>query len=64
MADGRGLAAMTTHDLYVTAAYAISLMAIVGLILIDQRARKREMADLEANGIRRRSDKGGTAHGA
>lgn len=57
---------MTTHDLYVAAAYSISTVAILGLIgwiLLDQRARKREMADLEANGIRRRSDKSEVANG-
>jgi heme exporter protein D len=51
---------MSTHALYVTAAYAITAVAIVGLIgwvLMDQRARKRELAALEAAGIRRRSDK-------
>ncbi len=57
---------MTAHGLYVTAAYAISAVAIAGLILwilLDQRARKRELVELEESGIRRRSDKGGTAHG-
>ncbi len=51
---------MSTHALYVTAAYAITAVALVGLIdwvLIDQRARKRELAALEAAGIRRRSDR-------
>jgi heme exporter protein D len=51
---------MSAHALYVTAAYAVSAIAIVGLvlwILADQRARKREMAELEAAGHRRRSDK-------
>ncbi|MBE1204488.1 heme exporter protein CcmD [Aminobacter carboxidus] len=51
---------MSAHALYVTAAYGISALAIAGLILwilADQRARKREMAELEAAGHRRRSDK-------
>lgn len=51
---------MSAHALYVTAAYAVSAVAIAGLvlwILADQRARKREMAELEAAGHRRRSDK-------
>ena len=55
---------MSTHALYVTAAYAITAVAMIGLIgwvLIDQRARKRELAALEAAGIRRRSDKTGAA---
>ena len=53
---------MSAHALYVTAAYAVSAAAIAGLvlwILADQRARKREMAELEAAGHRRRSDKSG-----
>ncbi|AZO40256.1 heme exporter protein CcmD [Mesorhizobium sp. M7D.F.Ca.US.005.01.1.1] len=51
---------MSAHALYVTAAYGITAVVLVGLIgwiLIDQRARKRELAELEAAGIRRRSDK-------
>ena len=56
---------MSAHALYVTAAYGISALAIaslIGWILFDQRARKREAAELEANGVRRRSErKAGTA---
>jgi heme exporter protein D len=55
---------MSTHALYVTAAYAITAVVLAGLIgwvLFDQRARKRELAELEAAGIRRRSDKAGEA---
>jgi heme exporter protein D len=51
---------MSAHALYVTAAYGITAIALAGLIgwvLLDQRARKRELAELEAAGIRRRSDK-------
>ncbi|MEI9416831.1 heme exporter protein CcmD [Mesorhizobium sp. Cs1321R2N1] len=51
---------MSPHALYVTAAYAITAVVLAGLIgwiLIDQRARKRELAELEAAGVRRRSDK-------
>lgn len=54
---------MSAHALYVTAAYAITavmLAGLVGWILLDQRARRRELAELEAAGIRRRSDKSGT----
>ncbi|MPZ12787.1 MAG: heme exporter protein CcmD, partial [Kiloniellaceae bacterium] len=43
---------------YVAAAYAISALAIVGLvvwILLDQKAQKRAVGELEARGIRRRS---------
>lgn len=51
---------MSPHALYVTAAYGITAVVLTGLvawILLDQRARKRELAELEASGIRRRSDK-------
>ncbi len=51
---------MTAHALYVTAAYGVSALAIAGLIawaLLDSRARRREMAELEAGGVRRRSDR-------
>ncbi len=53
---------MSAHALYVAAAYGITAVVLAGLIgwiLIDQRARKRELAELEAAGIRRRSDKAG-----
>jgi heme exporter protein D len=55
---------MSAHALYVTAAYAITAIVLAGLIgwiLLDQRARRRELAALEAAGVRRRSDKTGTA---
>jgi heme exporter protein D len=48
------------HALFVAAAYAVSAMALAGLglwILLDQRARQKEMADLEAAGVKRRSDR-------
>jgi heme exporter protein D len=51
---------MTAHALYVTAAYGISALAIAGLIawvLHDHRARRHELAELEASGLRRRSDR-------
>ncbi|MER9153630.1 heme exporter protein CcmD [Mesorhizobium sp. M0778] len=51
---------MSMHALYVTTAYAITavvLAGLVGWILLDQRGRKRELAELEASGVRRRSDK-------
>jgi heme exporter protein D len=47
-----------THTLYVAAAYALSALGIAGVIfwiLSDQAARKRELADLEKRGVRRRS---------
>ena len=51
---------MSAHARYVTAAYgitAIVLAGLIGWILLDHRARKRELAELEAAGVRRRSDK-------
>ena len=53
---------MSVHALFVTAAYAITafvLAGLIGWILLDQRARTRELAALDAAGVRRRSDKGG-----
>jgi len=50
-----------THFVYVTAAYALSAIALGGLlgwILLDKSARKRELADLERRGVRRRSESG------
>jgi heme exporter protein D len=47
-----------THTLYVAAAYGVTVVALGGLlgwILIDLRSRKRELARLEAQGVRRRS---------
>ncbi len=53
---------MTAHALYVTAAYTASVIGLAGLIgwiLLDGRARRRELAELEASGVRRRSDRAG-----
>lgn len=50
-----------THAAYVFAAYAMSALVLGGLgvwIITDMRARRRELAELEARGVRRRSDKG------
>jgi len=46
------------HVLFVTAAYMVSAFGLGGLavwILADQRARKKELADLQAAGVTRRS---------
>ncbi|TSE13715.1 heme exporter protein CcmD [Mesorhizobium intechi] len=51
---------MSAHALYVTAAYGITAVVLAGLIgwiLLDQKGRKRDLAELEAAGVRRRSDK-------
>lgn len=52
---------MSAHDWYVTAAYAVAaigLAGLIGAIVLDQRALRRQMAELEASGLRRRSDRG------
>jgi heme exporter protein D len=46
------------HALFISAAYGISVLVIAALlawILVDQRLRRRELAELERRGIRRRS---------
>ncbi len=51
---------MTVHTLFVIAAYAISafgLTGLIGWILLDQRDRRRDLAELDAAGMRRRSDR-------
>ena len=43
---------------FVAAAYivtAVALAALIAWIVLDARAQKRRLADLEARGIRRRS---------
>lgn len=49
-----------THTLYVAAAYGISAVVLLGLgiwLAVDSAARRRELADLESRGIRRRSER-------
>jgi heme exporter protein D len=50
---------MTSHDGFVFASYAASVIVIGGMILwiaLTQRARKAELAALEQAGVKRRSD--------
>ncbi|MFB2551382.1 heme exporter protein CcmD [Ensifer soli] len=52
---------MSDHLAYVTASYAVAGLTVAGLILwviLDGRARRRELAVLDASGIRRRSEGG------
>ncbi len=47
-----------SHAFFVTAAYLVSGVALAALalwILLDQRARRREIAALEQSGVTRRS---------
>jgi len=47
------------HAAFIIAAYAVAALAVAALIvwvIADYRAQSRLLADLEARGIRRRSD--------
>jgi heme exporter protein D len=49
-----------SHTAYVAAAYGASALALIGLaiwVVLGSHARKRELAELEAFGLRRRSDR-------
>ena len=49
---------MMSHAAYVFTSYGIATLMVLGLIawvVLDGRARRRELAELEASGIRRRS---------
>jgi heme exporter protein D len=46
------------HIFYITAAYAVTAvvtLCLIGWVWLEGRARQRELAELEASGIRRRS---------
>jgi heme exporter protein D len=50
------------HAGFIIAAYLAAIVVLVGLVgwvVRDGRALKRQLADLESRGIRRRSAKGG-----
>jgi len=50
---------MMSHMFFVAASYGITgltLVVMIAWVLIDQRARLGELAELEARGVRRRSD--------
>ncbi len=54
---------MMSHEAFVFLSYAataVTLLGLLALTLADGRARKRELAELEAQGVRRRSQ---SAHG-
>ncbi len=53
---------MSAHLAYVAASYGAALLVIAGLVswvVLDARARRRELQALEEAGIRRRSAGGG-----
>jgi heme exporter protein D len=48
----------TSHVVFITAAYATTVIVIGALmawIVLDHRAQRRKLAELETRGIRRRS---------
>ena len=55
-----------SHLAFVSLAYgatALTFAALIGWVLIDQRGRRAELAELEARGVRRRSaEKAGADH--
>jgi heme exporter protein D len=51
--------ALGPHAAFIVAAYAITLVVVVVLIawvMLDHRAQARALADLDARGVRRRSE--------
>jgi heme exporter protein D len=60
-----------SHAFYIGASYAVAAfvtLCLIGWVWLDGRARRQELAELEASGIRRRSsgpssgtETGGTA---
>lgn len=49
-----------THASFIIAAYGVAaagLSALIGWLVLDNRAQKRALAELEARGVRRRSDR-------
>lgn len=49
-----------THISYVAIAYGVTgltVLALIAWVFLDQRARRAELAELDASGIRRRSDR-------
>ena len=51
---------MSTHDMFVAAAYVLSAIGLAGLIawiVADQETQRRELAAFEARGVKRRSER-------
>jgi len=49
-----------THAGFIVSAYAVAVVvvaALVAWVVLDHRAQKRVLADLEARGLTRRSDR-------
>jgi heme exporter protein D len=50
------------HAVFIVAAYAVAVLVAVTLIvwvMLDHRAQRRSLDDLEAHGVMRRSDRSG-----
>ncbi|MEW7009678.1 MULTISPECIES: heme exporter protein CcmD [unclassified Lentilitoribacter] len=48
-----------SHEAFVYTSYGITALTVVGMVLwviLDGRARRRELASLDAAGIKRRSE--------
>jgi heme exporter protein D len=53
------MTALGPHAAFIVAAYAITALVVLGLIVwavVDHRAQLRALADLDARGVRRRSE--------
>ena len=51
--------ALGPHAAFIVAAYAVATLVVAGLIawvVFDHRAQARALADLDARGVRRRSE--------
>lgn len=49
-----------SHAAFIAAAYGVAALGLLGLtlaLILDNRAQKRALADLEARGVRRRSER-------
>lgn len=47
-----------SHTFYIAMSYgltALVILSLIGWVMLDGRARRRELAELETSGIRRRS---------
>lgn len=52
---------MTTHTMFIAGAYGVTALIVAGLVLravVDHRAQKRALSDLETRGAGRRSRRG------
>ncbi|MPZ55851.1 MAG: heme exporter protein CcmD [Rhizobiales bacterium] len=51
--------ALGSHAAFIVAAYLITAIVVLGLtvwVIVDRRAQARALADLDARGVRRRSE--------